>query len=389
MRTLTRYVIIEFFRIFLLALFGMTAFMLLVGIAREAVREGLGPGPILRLLPFIVPDSMRFSIPASALLATCTVFGRMSGENEVVAVKSLGISPSVLMVPVFLIGFLSSLLAVWVNDLAVSWGRDGMSRVVSESFEQIAYGMLRTQRAFSTDQFSITVKDVVGKRLIRPMLSLSSTGATITAREAELRLNPAHESLSVIFTDAQFDGDDDIEGGFAGTVEQEIPLGQLRSKEGRSPSDFPLQEIPAERSRQSQKIRRLEYGLAANAAQQLICGDFSQLSGEDWEGQQSRLKTERYRLNRLRTEPWRRWSNGFSCFFFVLIGAPWAIQRRNSDFVTIFFLCFMPILLIYYPLMAYGVDRAKEGALPQYAVWTGNVACGLVAVWLIRRVTRF
>lgn len=110
MRILTRYAIWEFLKVFTLALAGMTLFMLLIGIGREAIREGLGPGPVLRLLPFIVPDSMRFSVPASALLASCTVFGRMSGENEVVAIKSLGISPAVMIVPVYIIGFLLSLV---------------------------------------------------------------------------------------------------------------------------------------------------------------------------------------------------------------------------------------------------------------------------------------
>ncbi len=386
MRTLTRYVIWEFLKIFLLALAAMTVFMLLVGIAREAVREGLGPGPILRLLPFIVPDSMRFSIPASALLATCTVFGRLSGDNEVVAVKSLGISPWVLMFPVFVMGFVFSLLAVGVNDLAVSWGREGMSRVISESFEQIAYGMLRTKRAYSNDEFSITVKEVRGRRLIRPRLEIKSTGVSITAREAEMRLNLEDQSLSVFFTDAYFEGE--FEGGINGTFEQTFSLGQLRKHKERSPSDYPLTALPSETTRQSQKIRRLEYGLAAMASHQLISGDFGSLAGQEWGGQQKRLRVQRYRLNRLRTEPWRRWSNAFSCFFFVLLGAPWAIQRRNADFVTIFFMVFLPILLIYYPMMAYGVDRAKEGAMPQYTVWLGNVACGLIALWLIKRVIR-
>ena len=94
MRTLPRYVIGQFLQVFCLAFAGITLFMLIVGVGREAVREGLGLGPLVRLVPFILPDSMRFSIPASALLSACTVFGRMAGENEVVAIKSLGISPT-------------------------------------------------------------------------------------------------------------------------------------------------------------------------------------------------------------------------------------------------------------------------------------------------------
>ena len=143
MRTLVRYVSFDFLAVFAITLAGMTGFLLLIGVGREAVREGLSLGPLLRIFPFIVPVSMRFSIPAAALLAACSVYGRMSGENEVVAVKSMGISPQVIVSPVLVIGFLISVFAVWINDVAVSWGRPGISRVITESIEQIAYGMLR------------------------------------------------------------------------------------------------------------------------------------------------------------------------------------------------------------------------------------------------------
>ena len=33
-----------------------------------------------------------------------------------------------------------------LNDIAVSWGHDGVERVVLESLEEIAYGRLRTDK---------------------------------------------------------------------------------------------------------------------------------------------------------------------------------------------------------------------------------------------------
>lgn len=392
MRRLTRYTVWEFLKVFMLALAGMTSFFVLIGIGREAVDHGLGPGPVLRMLPYILPESMRFSIPAAALLATCTSFGRMSGDNEIVAIKAMGISPIAVMMPVFVIGFLISVLGVWMNDLAVSWGRQGMARVLSESIEQIAYGMLRTQHAYSDDRFSITVKDVKGRRLILPALTFNSedgeAGVTVTAREAVLRRNPGTETLSIFLKDVWAEGPNRAEGMFRGRYEQKIDLGSFGKGEQLSPSDYPLARIPDEGVAQAQKIRRLEYGLASQAAFQMLAGDFHDLGDQQWQSHETDLKRARFRLNRLRTEPWRRWSNGFSCFFFVLIGTPWAIHRRNSDFISNFFLCFMPILLLYYPLMEYGVNRAKAGELPQYGVWMGNACCALIAVWLIQRVLR-
>ena len=106
------------------------------------------------------------------------------------------------------------------------------------------------------------------------------------------------------------------------------------------------------------------------------------------EGERQAVKVETARLYRIIMEPWRRWANGFSCLCFVLVGAPMAIRMRNADFLTSFFLCFLPILLVYYPVFMLGVSQAKLGAVPPVAVWTGNVLVTLWGVWLMRSVIR-
>ena len=101
------------------------------------------------------------------------------------------------------------------------------------------------------------------------------------------------------------------------------------------------------------------------------------------------MEGQRQRLHRLETEPFRRWASGFSCLAFVMVGAPLAIRLRNSDLMTTFGICFLPILIVYYPLFAYGLDRAKNGALPPYCVWLGNVVCLAIGAWLLRKVSRY
>ena len=87
-------------------------------------------------------------------------------------------------------------------------------------------------------------------------------------------------------------------------------------------------------------------------------------------------------------EPQRRWANGLSCLCFVLIGAPMAILMRNADFLTSFFVCFVPILLMYYPLMIVGVDQAKLGLLRLVGL-DRQCDSGALRRWLMRRVIRY
>lgn len=143
MSLLARYTLGEFLKVLFVTLFVATALMIVIGVSKEAIQNGLGFAQIVPLLPYILPEALRFAVPGTTLFAACSVFGRMAATNEVVAVKAMGISPLVLLRPVLVTSCLLSFASLWLNDLAVSWGRDGIRRVIIESVEEIAYNMLR------------------------------------------------------------------------------------------------------------------------------------------------------------------------------------------------------------------------------------------------------
>jgi len=177
---------------------------------------------------------------------------------------------------------------------------------------------------------------------------------------------------------------------FPETEDFDIPLWTTAEYggEGDRPADTALRRIPVEAANQVLAIRHKEQILATEAAYQMLTGDFGALLDQQWQTGHLDLQDCRSRLYRLHTEPWRRWANGFSCLAFVLVGAPLAIRLRNSDVWTSFAACFLPVLIVYYPLLVYGVRLAKSGELPPYCVWLGNGAFLAVGVLLIRSVMR-
>ncbi|NQT15950.1 MAG: YjgP/YjgQ family permease [Planctomycetes bacterium] len=395
MRILTRYILVELGKVFLVSLTLLTGLMTLTLLVHEAVKQGLPPGQIMRLLPYILPGALLFAVPATLLLATTNVYARISGSNEVVAIKSLGISPTVLLWPTLILAFLLSLGTVVLNDVAVSWGRNGVQRVVVEAVEEIAYGMLRTQRRYSGPNFDINVARVDGRRLIRPTLTLEARGdtptITITAEEAELRNDRQENVLKIVLRNGTAEVEGRLSVQFPDVQEYEIPLSSASETDNssKSPSRLPLRVIPEERVNQQADIEGYRQELAARAAQQMLCGDFDRLVDSEWETRRRLLAKKQSRLHRLRTEPYRRWSAGFSCFCFVFVGAPMAIWLRNRDFLTSFFLCFFPILLVYYPAMIYAVDACKSGRFPPITVWTGNLLLFIWGAYLLRKVLRY
>jgi len=387
-----RYILSELLKIFFVALSVLTLIIILVGLVREARDQGLEPAQVVRLIPYVLPDALRYTMPATILLAACMVYGRLSNSNEITALKSAGISPISVLWPVMILSFLLSLSTVWLNDAAVSWGRDGIRRVVIESVEEIAYGMLRTQRSYTSKHVSIIVKRVEGKRLIQPVISFVSKGktATMTAEEAELRGEPDKALFTIICRNGMLD----VEGRgrilFPNDVlERSVPLEYGENQLDDHPSYKPMHELPVAILAQQKEMESMKDEWAAKATVQMLTGNTNGLFSDEWKTEETLFTQAQQRMFRLETESYRRWSNGFSCLCFVLVGAPLAVRLRNADFLTTFFACFLPILVVYYPLLVFGVDQAKVGRVPPATVWLGNVVLLVVAARLIWRVRRY
>ena len=151
-RILTRYILIEVVKVFLLGLFCLTLVVVIGLGVKEGLRQGLPPMVVLRTLPFVLPETLGITGPVTMLLAVCAVFGRVAGSNELVALKSAGISPLAIVWPVLVMAAGLSLLIVWIYDVTAVWGRPGAERVIIESMEDIAYSALRQRRSYNAPQ---------------------------------------------------------------------------------------------------------------------------------------------------------------------------------------------------------------------------------------------
>src|ERR1043166_3903618 len=98
----------EVVKVFLLSLVGITGILLMAGIIAEASQQGLGPGQILAAIPLLIPSTLPYTIPAITLFATCVVYGRLSGDNEILAIKAAGINLIHVVTPGILLGIVMS-----------------------------------------------------------------------------------------------------------------------------------------------------------------------------------------------------------------------------------------------------------------------------------------
>ncbi len=377
----TRYVVWEVVKFFLAGLVVLTLLVTVGMGVKEGLSKGLPPMVMLRTMPFMVPEMLGITLPVAMLYSVCTVFGRMAGTNEIVALKSLGISPMAAISPVLVLAVFLSLVTVGIYEVAAVWCRPAVQRVVVESIEDIAYGMLQANRSFQTDGLSVTVKRVDDRRLVKPTISITSRGnepsLTLSAEEAELRADFDERVLNIYCRNGEVDVEGQVRISFHDTQKYAVPFQEPQRLVHRS--WMATREIP-------KHVRELQQSLAQ---QQDRLGDRIAAGETPSEAEWHQLEQLRWRIARLRTEPFRRWSNGFTSLCFVLIGAPVAMMRRNADIVATFFVCFLPILVVYYPLLMLSETLANSGTLPPWSFWLGNVVLVAPGLILLRRVVRY
>lgn len=392
MNLLTRYIFFELIKIFLVTIIGMTAVMMLIGVVQEAIQQNLTPLTIVQLIPFLIPQALFFAIPATILFSVCNIFARMSSNNEIVAIKSMGQSPMVVVWPAIILSFLLSLLTVILNDIAVSWGREGVYQVILSSVEKTIYAVLSSDQKFNNGRLSITVQNIVDKDLygltVEKFGEDSKKGFRLTAQQARLSCDLKSNKLNIWIKNGTIQsGDDTLMTIDQGEYPIELTDATRKSKKHEtSPSAIPLRQVPlaAQASHESLVHKRRDLAMAASF--QMLGGNLVGLTDPAWGPALESLREIEMRQHRLAVEPWRRWANGFSCLCFAIVGAPLALRMQNSDFWVVFFLCFLPILIAYYPLLMFGISQTKTGNLAPIFVWTGNGVMFFVGWRMLRKM---
>ncbi len=192
--------------------------------------------------------------------------------------------------------------------------------------------------------------------------------------------------------DTQIEAGSNFRGIIPDKGEFPIPLGnafKLKKLSEQSPSEVPLNLLGRESVAQDNRNHIAVGEVAAHTGFSILTCRLDQIATGKGKFLEEQLRSNRKRLIRLQTEPWRRWAWGFSCLFFVFVGAPLAMIAKTSDYWSTFGLCFLPTLLAYYPLFIFGLEQAKDGNLPPYGVWMGNAIMVMIGTILIARVRRY
>ena len=389
MRLLQRAILYELLRVFGFLLGVLTVLLVFVGVLERAAEQGLGPEQIAQILPYVVPSLMPFTIPATLLLSVCVVYGRMGGDQEVVAAKAAGAHVFTLLSPAFLLAGCLAVTSFALTDRVIPWAMANIQRIVTSAVEDLFLDYLRTSNRFTDPQMGLTItaRGVEGNTLIAPKFRYAPPGR-----------NPVHVSAETARIGFDLDG---------GRINVELHRGHLKAGDlsayfAHRKESFPLDLAGSDDKPRHQTTVQLEAWLveieenaaalerhaAVLAALDLTLGELPY----DARTAPDPPAPERTKLwkDKIRTEIYSRPAMAASCIFFALVGGPFAIKMGRSSFLTTFLICFVPILIVYYPVTLGMLNLSKHGdADPRWAVWVGNALVGAWGLVTLRQVARF
>jgi lipopolysaccharide export LptBFGC system permease protein LptF len=111
-KTLFWYLFRDLVRIFLMASGALAAIMSFGGLMRPLTENGLDAAQVGKMLTYLTPAMMAYSLPAAALFATTVTYGRLAADNELTACRAAGMSYTVIGLPAVVLGLLVAILSL-------------------------------------------------------------------------------------------------------------------------------------------------------------------------------------------------------------------------------------------------------------------------------------
>jgi len=404
----------ELLRVFALTLIGLTGMFVIVGLVQQVAQLGLGVSQLLRIIPLFVPSTLPYTVPATTLFACCVVYGRLANDNEVVAVKAAGIDLLTMLRPALLLGVLAGAATLAISFTVIPRSFVLVYEETVREPEEVLYNMLKRERVLGRggkSPYSMYVRDVQGKRLIDVVIKRTTkdqpakvindrTGGRddydYYARSAQASLKVDMERRVLIVQADRWtfrDLSKSTDGSSSDTQDYEIELpDQFSAKEIKArPNALEWPELRERLADLGKEFRTISDNRKASADAGEASADPAvrkQVLNEQTHYNQQ-LKDNARNVRNVEYEYAIRPALAFSCLVFALIGAPVGLLSNRADYLSTFVVCFLPTILVYYPIVLAGRGMAIEGKVPAaLGAWGANLIVGTGALLLVFKAIR-
>lgn len=372
MRILNRYLLHDFLVAFAIALAIFTGVMCL-GVVIKAIdvaAKGISAMLLFKVFAYNVPFMLTFAIPMSVLTSLLIVFGRLSFDGEITAMKACGVSLWQIAAPILVIAIGFSVLCLAINTSIAPVLRWKFRALIAEAGAEDPIKLLEP---------GIFVRDFPGTMIyvgsrkgneIRDVhvyvLGTNGPKQKIRAEYGKVRMDQTNAVMVVDLFNVQNDmlrkegtgpGSEKWEHLYAQQYPYPVDLGRL-----------------LKRKQVGQKIGEMTYSDIQEAVAD-VAAAYPELPGKDLEKRRMQLMVESN----------RRLALSSSCFGFALLAIPLGMKSRRRE-SSIGILISLGVVTVFYLFILISSElTSRPEWRPDLIVWVPVLATQLLGIGLIHR----
>jgi lipopolysaccharide export system permease protein len=318
---------------------------------------------LLSFIAYVLPFSLIFTIPWGLLTAILLVFGRMSADNELIALRSNGVSISRVCIPLAAIALVSTAICLWLNVQVAPAAQRKLRSTIFDLVTRDPMALFGSDQVI--DEFPGR-KIYVGKKegnkleniIVFEMGQRSLPLKVTYARSGMLEADLPNKRILMHLYQARFQQRDEKD-----------PLDLRKMRDGINMAEGTL-PISLEELYERQKKRPSRSALSI---EQLL----------------DQLKSANTReRSASRTEINKRFSFPFSCMAFALIGVPLGVTAHRRE-TSIGFAMGLIVAISYFLFVIIADTlRSDPHVHPELLVWFPNVLFLVLGAFLFRRLSK-
>ncbi len=321
---------------------------------------------VLAFMLFVLPFSLTFTIPWGFLTALLLVFGRMSADNELIALRSNGVSVPRVAVPVFILAGVLSGICLVINTEIAPRAEQEMGKAIFHMATSRPTSLFATDEIindFPDRRIYIGTKDADDRLKNIFLFEIDANyhpQRVIQAREGELSFDEPNQRLLLRLYDANFEQRNKDAPYDLSKMQRGIVM-----KEGVFP--ISLDSLYAEHT----KGKRISAYVVSDLFARL--GDAKLTAAE---------------VLRTQVEIGRRFSTSFACLAFALIAIPLGITTHRRE-TSVGFALSLSIAFTYFFFIIMAETFGSDARFfPQFLIWVPNVLFMGLGSWLFYRLSK-
>jgi LPS export ABC transporter permease LptF len=318
---------------------------------------------LLSFIAYVLPFSLIFTIPWGLLTAILLVFGRLSADNELIALRANGVSVTRVSVSLAVIAMVCTAICLWLNVQVAPAAQEKLRSTIFDMATRDPMALFGSDQVI--DEFpgrKIYVGKKEGNRLENITvfeLDENSMPVKVTfAHTGQLEADLENKRILMHLYHARYQQRDEKDSSDLHKIRDGINMA-----EGTLP--ISLDEL-------YEKEKKRPSRSALSIAQLL-----DQLKSEN-KREQSASRTE---IN-------KRFSFPFACIAFAIIGVPLGVTAHRRE-TSVGFAVGLIVAVAYFLFVIIGDTlRGNPKVHPELLVWFPNVLFILLGLHLFRRLAR-